>query len=285
MQITWFFSNVGGKAYFISHWCSFTSFYVSLQSPLNQKEKSAKVMSKNTDTEQKKYKPIAPQVPQLCNVTEVGVARNGENPQLKYPLLFKGEHKWEGKYITYVTVVRAQRWCSRGTRGKRMSVWKNRQRWNRLHKSRWREIKEKGRLSRFPWRTEEAVWCSITGASHCASCVNVSFVWTLPVRTHVWMRLVSMRGYKSSLTCCVCSCLHYVCTCKGAQRCESHAWVPTSKRWELTFLPFFIQVILGFGSPVAWHTNDATPPEMPVWSSGDLTKLGKPEEDEVKGTE
>lgn len=51
----------------------------------------------------------------------------------------------------------------------------------------------------------------------------------------------------------------------------------TSKRWELTFLPFFIQVILGFGSPVAWHTNDATPPETPVWSSGDLTKLGKPD--------
>lgn len=54
-------------------------------------------MSKNTDTEQKKYKPIAPQVPQLCNVTEVGVARNGENPQLKYPLLFKGEHKLGGE--------------------------------------------------------------------------------------------------------------------------------------------------------------------------------------------
>lgn len=53
--------------------------------------------------------------------------------------------------------------------------------------------------------------------------------------------------------------------------------VLTSKRWELTFLPFFIQVILGFGSPVAWHTNDATPPETPVWSSGDLTKLGKPD--------
>lgn len=51
----------------------------------------------------------------------------------------------------------------------------------------------------------------------------------------------------------------------------------TSKRWELTFLPFFIQVILGFGSPVAWHTNDATPPETPIWSSGDLTKLGKPD--------
>lgn len=38
----------------------------------------------------------------------------------------------------------------------------------------------------------------------------------------------------------------------------------TSKRWELTFFPFFIQVILGLGSPEAWHTNEATPPEMPV---------------------
>lgn len=42
-------------------------------------------------------------------------------------------------------------------------------------------------------------------------------------------------------------------------------------------MPFFIQVILGFGSPVAWHTNDATPPETPVWSSGDLTKVGEPD--------
>lgn len=47
-------------------------------------------------------------------------------------------------------------------------------------------------------------------------------------------------------------------------------------------MPFFIQVILGLGSPVAWHTNEATPPEMPVWSSGDLTKLGKPERDRAK---
>lgn len=62
---------------------------------------------------------------------------------------------------------------------------------------------------------------------------------------------------------------------------QSHAAVLTSKRWELTFLPFFIQVILGLGSPVAWQTNDATPPEMPVWSSGDLTKLGKPKRDRV----
>lgn len=38
----------------------------------------------------------------------------------------------------------------------------------------------------------------------------------------------------------------------------------TSKRWELTFFPFFIQVMRGLGSPEAWHTNEATPPEMPV---------------------
>lgn len=50
----------------------------------------------------------------------------------------------------------------------------------------------------------------------------------------------------------------------------------TSKRWELTFFPFFIQVMRGLGSPTAWHTNDATPPEIPVWSSGDLMKLGMP---------
>lgn len=37
-------------------------------------------------------------------------------------------------------------------------------------------------------------------------------------------------------------------------------------------------MILGLGSPVARHTKDATPPEMPVWSSGDLMKLGMPEE-------
>lgn len=50
-------------------------------------------------------------------------------------------------------------------------------------------------------------------------------------------------------------------------------------------MPFFIQVILGLGSPAAWHTNDATPPEMPVWSSGDLTKLGMPGgEPERRGT-
>lgn len=56
----------------------------------------------------------------------------------------------------------------------------------------------------------------------------------------------------------------------------SHYFKPTSKRCELTFLPFFIQVIRGLGSPTAWHTKDATPPEMPVWSSGVLMKLGMP---------
>lgn len=50
----------------------------------------------------------------------------------------------------------------------------------------------------------------------------------------------------------------------------------TSKRWELTFFPFFIQVMRGLGSPSAWHTKDATPPDIPVWSSGDLMKLGMP---------
>lgn len=53
----------------------------------------------------------------------------------------------------------------------------------------------------------------------------------------------------------------------------------TSNRWELTFFPFFIQVMRGLGSPTAWHTNDATPPEIPVWSSGDLMKLGMPKGD------
>lgn len=50
-------------------------------------------------------------------------------------------------------------------------------------------------------------------------------------------------------------------------------------------MPFFIQVILGFGSPVAWHTNDATPPETPVWSSGDLTKVGEPDRVAAKWAE
>lgn len=57
----------------------------------------------------------------------------------------------------------------------------------------------------------------------------------------------------------------------------------TSKRCELTFFPFFIHVIRGLGSPAAWHTKDATPPEIPVWSSGDLIKFGKPREVRWKG--
>jgi len=61
----------------------------------------------------------------------------------------------------------------------------------------------------------------------------------------------------------------------ASQRAGSRA--RTSKRWELTFFPFFIQVMWGLGSPTAWHTNDATPPEIPVWSSGDLMKPGMPE--------
>lgn len=52
----------------------------------------------------------------------------------------------------------------------------------------------------------------------------------------------------------------------------------TSKRWELTFFPFFIHVIRGLGSPVAWHTKEATPPDSPVWSSGTLMKTGLPGE-------
>lgn len=55
----------------------------------------------------------------------------------------------------------------------------------------------------------------------------------------------------------------------------------TSKRWELTFFPFFIHVIRGLGSPAAWHTKEATPPDSPVWSSGTLTKTGLPGEMET----
>lgn len=62
-----------------------------------------------------------------------------------------------------------------------------------------------------------------------------------------------------------------------------HASAPTSTRWLLIFLPIFNQVILGFGSPLAWHTNEATPPEMPVWFTGNVMKLGRPDEDDVTG--
>lgn len=45
-------------------------------------------------------------------------------------------------------------------------------------------------------------------------------------------------------------------------------------RWELTFLPFLFQLTLGLGSPVAWHTNETTPPETPIWSTGTLVNRG-----------
>lgn len=48
----------------------------------------------------------------------------------------------------------------------------------------------------------------------------------------------------------------------------------TSKRWEFTFLPFLFQVTRGLGSPVAWHTKEATPPDTPIWSLGSLINLG-----------
>lgn len=38
----------------------------------------------------------------------------------------------------------------------------------------------------------------------------------------------------------------------------------TSKRCEFTFLPFLFQVTRGLGSPVAWHTKEATPPDTPI---------------------
>lgn len=48
----------------------------------------------------------------------------------------------------------------------------------------------------------------------------------------------------------------------------------TSKRCEFTFLPFLFQVTRGLGSPVAWHTKEATPPDTPIWSLGSLINLG-----------
>lgn len=48
----------------------------------------------------------------------------------------------------------------------------------------------------------------------------------------------------------------------------------TSMRWELTFLPFLLQLTFGLGSPVAWHTNETTPPETPIWSTGTLVNRG-----------
>lgn len=49
-------------------------------------------------------------------------------------------------------------------------------------------------------------------------------------------------------------------------------------RWELTFLPFLFQLTLGLGSPAAWHTNETTPPETPIWSTGTLVNRGETRE-------
>lgn len=54
-------------------------------------------------------------------------------------------------------------------------------------------------------------------------------------------------------------------------------------RWELTFLPFLFQLTLGLGSPVAWHTNETTPPETPIWSTGTLVNRGGTAERTDKG--
>lgn len=58
---------------------------------------------------------------------------------------------------------------------------------------------------------------------------------------------------------------------------------PTSMRWELTFLPFLFQLTLGLGSPVAWHTNETTPPETPIWSTGTLVNRGETGEKKDNG--
>lgn len=178
----------------------------------------------------------------------------------------------------------------RNRRG-RARMWKGWKRWRGLYKSRWKEIKEKRSLSGLTQRKEELVCCSITGRL-IVCCVSVRLVWA-PSRGCVRVnerRLEAVRGPRQLMFChgpCVCarSYLRVHVVVWAFQRADSHARVLTSKRWELTFLPFFIQVILGLGSPEAWHTNDATPPEMPVWSSGDLTKLGKPRRVRAKWAE
>lgn len=48
----------------------------------------------------------------------------------------------------------------------------------------------------------------------------------------------------------------------------------TSILCEFTFLPFLFQNTWGLGSPAAWHTNDTTPPDTPIWSVGILVNLG-----------
>lgn len=55
---------------------------------------------------------------------------------------------------------------------------------------------------------------------------------------------------------------------------QSCAGALTSMRWELTFLPFLFQLTFGLGSPAAWHTNETTPPETPIWSTGTLVNRG-----------
>lgn len=55
----------------------------------------------------------------------------------------------------------------------------------------------------------------------------------------------------------------------------------TSNLWLVTFLPFLLQDIRGCGSPVAWHTKEATPPCTPVWSVGVRVKRGGSEREEV----
>lgn len=69
----------------------------------------------------------------------------------------------------------------------------------------------------------------------------------------------------------ICSVTTFRCCCNVVFAC-----VCTSNLWLVTFLPFRLQVILGCGSPVAWHTNEATPPCTPIWSVGVRVKRGGP---------
>lgn len=48
----------------------------------------------------------------------------------------------------------------------------------------------------------------------------------------------------------------------------------TSIRCEFTFFPFLLQLTFGLGSPVAWQTNETTPPDTPVWSTGTFVNTG-----------
>lgn len=69
----------------------------------------------------------------------------------------------------------------------------------------------------------------------------------LPASVRIWSQ--------SDLMLCCCVCL-------------------TSILCEFTFLPFLFQNTWGLGSPAAWHTNDTTPPDTPIWSVGILVNLG-----------